>query len=205
MFLFWLLQFRRISSRALHRIMIFSHLNPGNENPSFYFTGKYFKTWIVLKIIRGSADKIFSIDTCKWVWQRQILPYCRWRNSRDQKVRNKNIKEERRKDNEPMALFPSKRWQMFNTVFTNSAPCPPRALDSGDWVQQVKSGPLWPSHGPASRVLGPNTAAGLHHPQTRPQDSGGQEIGHQDRAILLCSPRLRLGRKEGVLHFYYQL
>ena len=92
MFVFWLLQFRRISSRALHRIMIFSHLNPGNENPSFYFTGKYFKTWIVLKIIRGSADKIFSIDTCKWVWQRQILPYCRWRNSRDQKVREQKYK-----------------------------------------------------------------------------------------------------------------
>ena len=101
---------------------------------------------------------------------------------------------------------------MLNPVFTNNAMvfttilhvhCPLRALDSGDWVQQVKSGPLWPSHGPASRVLGPNT---IHRPGLRTRDSGGQEIGHQARAILLCPPRLRLGRKEGGnLHFYCRL
>ena len=98
---------------------------------------------------------------------------------------SKNIKEERRKDNEPMALFPSKRWQMFNTVFTNSAPCPLRALDSGDWLQQVKSGPLWPSHGPASRVLGPNT---IHRPGLRTREDRKLDIRPApSSSVLLAS------------------
>ena len=58
---------------------------------------------------------------------------------------------------------------------------------------------------PASRVLGPNTAAGLRLPQTRPQDSGGQEIGHQARAILLASVSVSGAKKEKFYTFIVDL
>ena len=65
--------------------------------------------------------------------------------------------------------------------------------------------PLWPSRGPASRVLGPDSAAGLRLPQTRPQDSGGQEIGHQARAILLASVSVSGAKKEKFYTFIVDL
>ena len=74
---------------------------------------------------------------------------------------------------------------------------------TGHWrlTPTGEESPLRPSRGSASRVLGPNTAAGLRHPQTRPQDSGGQEIGHQARAILLASVSVSGAKKEKIYTF----
>ena len=78
---------------------------------------------------------------------------------------------------------------------------------TGHWrlTPTGEESPLWPSRGPASRVLGPNTAAGLRRPQTQPQDSGGQEIGHQARAILLASGSVSGAKKEKICTFIVDL
>ena len=114
-----------------------------------------------------------------------------WQRAKGKRSGNKNIKIKK----SGSRVKRHKHWfLMLNPVFTNNAMvfttilyvhCPLRALDSGDWVQQVKSGPLWPSPGPASRVLGPNT---IHRPGLRTREDRKLDIRPApSSSVLLAS------------------
>ena len=130
-----------------------------------------------------------------------------WQRAKGKRSGNKNIKIKK----SGSRVKRHKHWfLMLNPVFTNNAmvftnntPCPLSTPCTGHWWLSP-TGEEWPAVAqPWPSLPCPRSQ---HHPQTRPQDSGGQEIGHQARAILLCPPRLRLGRKEGGnLHFYCRL
>ena len=91
-----------------------------------------------------------------------------WQRAKGKRSGNKNIKIKK----SGSRVKRHKHWfLMLNPVFTNNAMvfttilyvhCPLRALDSGDWVQQVKSGPAM-AQPPVSSVPTPSTdpASGL--------------------------------------------